>query len=741
MKKIFIIGLIIQFFLPIKILYSQPSPGCPNVYTTLPGSSIPINDYYLCDSGNINIEAHPFNVGATDQYIVTSIPYAPPFPFDAGSPVPGNYADDKYLYAFDLPFKFCFFGEEYEQVVVGTNGIITFNTDLANEYCPWSFSVSLPNSSLPTNAIMCYHDIYPLTSSGSGCGYLRYGVLGTYPCRAFVLNFDQVCHFNVQNIKTTMQIVLYEGTSAIEFHIQSKPVHSGWNGGRCALGIQNSDGTIAYFPPNRNTGVWTATNEAWRFTPSGTPINIFQWYLNGDPQPVNQTSLNSFIDSNATAVAIATYNVCGFTQIVVKDTVRIHVAHLDLPYDTISICQGDSITLTADTTGAFSQIQWSNGMDGNIIHFLPDTSQMIYVNAYFPDGNYCTDSVYINVIDSVYLQFIVNDTPLLDGESFNICRYDTAHITVTGANSYIWSSGDTLSQISVSPDNATTYTVTGNISSCADTASITIGIHPNPNPSIKAIPKEGCIPLVVSFTSKTDVPITQYLWYLSNGVTSHQSSFTYKFNYVGTYDAKLVVESVDGCKDSVFVPGIVSTYPLPNVAFSMSSHSIFTDEPLVIFTNESDADSYEWQYLLQNQSVIFSNDVNPSYEFTMPGNYTIILTGYTDKGCMSQAMDYLEVIGIYSLYVPTAFSPHNKDGLNDYFYPYIYGLSPDPDSYSIMIFDRWGKLVFYSTDINAMWDGTIDGHDAKPGVYIWKITLKYNNNIWETQHGEFLLLE
>ena len=101
--------------------------------------------------------------------IVTSIPYAPPFPFDAGSPVPGNYADDKYLYAFDLPFKFCFFGEEYEQVVVGTNGIITFNTDLANEYCPWSFSVSLPNSSLPTNAIMCYHDIYPLTSSGSGC--------------------------------------------------------------------------------------------------------------------------------------------------------------------------------------------------------------------------------------------------------------------------------------------------------------------------------------------------------------------------------------------------------------------------------------------------------------------------------------------------------------------------------------------------------------------------------------------
>jgi PKD repeat protein len=87
--------------------------------------------------------------------------------------------------------------------------------------------------------------------------------------------------------------------------------------------------------------------------------------------------------------------------------------------------------------------------------------------------------------------------------------------------------------------------------------------------------------LVVSFTSKTDVPITQYLWYLSNGVTSHQSSFTYKFNDVGTYDAKLVVESVDGCKDSVFVPGIVSTYPLPNVAFSMSSHSIFTDEPLV----------------------------------------------------------------------------------------------------------------------------------------------------------------
>ncbi len=437
---------------------------------------------------------------------------------------------------------------------------------------------------------MCYHDIYPLISSDSGCGYLIYGILCTYPCRAFVLNFENVCHYNVQNIKTTMQIVLYEGTSAIEFYIQSKPVNSGWNGGRCALGIQNANGTVVFYPPGRNTGVWTATNEAWRFTSAGTSINTFQWYLDGVPMPINQTTLNTHVNSDAQAIAITTYNCCGNTQIVVKDTVNIYVVHMEVSdIDSMTMCQGDTITLTADTSNIFSLISWSNGMTEPSIQISPSTSEMIYVYGYFHDGSYCTDSTYISVIDSVHLEFLVNGHPYDNAQPFYICENSSAQITATGANTYLWSTNETTPQITVSPDTTTTYSVIGNISSCVDTADITICIYPLANPEIIAKPTKGCVPLVVSFSFESDVPINECNWYLNNGVTSQQKNFKNKFNTAGTYDAKLIVKTTDGCIDSVFEPAIVQTYPLLNVAFSMSSHSIFTDEPLVTFTNESNA--------------------------------------------------------------------------------------------------------------------------------------------------------
>ena len=67
----------------------------------------------------------------------------------------------------------------------------------------------------------------------------------------------------------------------LEVYIQNKPTCNSWNGGRAVIGIQNINGTSGFTPPNRNTGSWSAQNEAWRFTPDGIPIYTINWFENG----------------------------------------------------------------------------------------------------------------------------------------------------------------------------------------------------------------------------------------------------------------------------------------------------------------------------------------------------------------------------------------------------------------------------------------------------------------------------
>ncbi len=74
-------------------------------------------------------------------------------------------------------------------------------------------------NSFRRNAIFgAYHDADP-----SECGNIRYAILGAYPCRTFVFNYDAVCQYSCTNTQTTQQIVLYETTNAIEVYIQNKP--------------------------------------------------------------------------------------------------------------------------------------------------------------------------------------------------------------------------------------------------------------------------------------------------------------------------------------------------------------------------------------------------------------------------------------------------------------------------------------------------------------------------------------
>ena len=70
----------------------------------------------------------------------------------------------------------------------------------------------------------------------------------------------------------------------------------------------------------------------------------------------------------------------------------------------------------------------------------------------------------------------------------------------------------------------------------------------------------------------------------------------------------------------------------------------------------------------------------------------------------------------YALYAPNAFSP-DGDGINDYFNVVGQGLT----NYIIEIYNRWGQMVFKSTNLDNQWDGKFQQINSHPGTYVYKI--------------------
>lgn len=299
---------------------TNAQPGCPDI-------NAGANKTLPCGTTCTNLTATYFNTGNTDSYGVSSIPYTP-FSYTAGTSILVNQ-DDIWSPVINLPFTFCFFGKSYNQVVVGANGLISFDVSLAGTYCTWSTTASgtFPTTNMYKNVIMgVYHDIDP--SMG---GTIKYQLIGTAPCRMFIISWSDVKMYDDVFLvgdcwgvpKATHQIAIYETTNAIEVYIKNKSACTGWNDGLATLGIQDETGTKAYIASNYNNSVWDASNQAWRFTPNGTSIVTVDWLQGGNVIGTGAT-VNVCPSTATTYTARATYQPCnGGTPVVETSTVTV----------------------------------------------------------------------------------------------------------------------------------------------------------------------------------------------------------------------------------------------------------------------------------------------------------------------------------------------------------------------------------------------------------------------------------
>lgn len=359
--------------------------------TNINGTVINRSCTQLCAPVNLQIP----HIKSTTDYTLVSTPYAPyPYVTATGAEDAALYADDEYSYLVNLPFNFCFFGSTYNKTVVGSNGLITF--DPANTSCAnaWPITQSIPyaggticssfSTYYPKASIMAaYSDLDPRIGASPGDRKIQWEVVGTAPCRKFVVSFYHVGVFGVTSgscavPQNTFQIVIHESTGIIEMFFERKSCNSSTNAGRGIMGIQNWNQDQAIAGVGKNNAVWAENNTGYKFIPSAGLsrfVSSEMYTLGGTliSTADSSTSLPGLLDLNFPNVCVnsgssqfvvkTTYSACDGSpnQLVSLDTITINLNQMQANVTPASTsCNGannGTVTVTpASGNGPFTYI-------------------------------------------------------------------------------------------------------------------------------------------------------------------------------------------------------------------------------------------------------------------------------------------------------------------------------------------------------------------------------------------------
>lgn len=279
-----------------------------------------------------------------------------------------------------------------------------------------------------------------------------------------------------------------------------------------------------------------------------------------------------------------------------------------------------------------------------------------------------------------------------------------------------------------------TYTIPG---SCGTTSTIDITVNPLPVITFTGDVLSGCVPVTTTFTNTTAGTGTAS-WFIDGvNMSSSTTTFTNNFNTAGCFDITLQVTSAAGCTNTATQPDMVCAYAYPIADFSFNPTDATVLNPTINFVNQSQgATSYVWDFA----GLGTSTQVNPSFTFpnNTAGSYTVCLEASNASGCIDSICQDILIYDEFLIYVPNAFTV-DGDGLNEVFMPIVSG--HDPLTYELMIFNRWGELIFESHFNQVGWDGSHKSIPAKQDVYVWKLKVKkLNNGELKTYYGHVTLL-
>lgn len=176
----------------------------------------------------------------------------------------------------------------------------------------------------------------------------------------------------------------------------------------------------------------------------------------------------------------------------------------------------------------------------------------------------------------------------------------------------------------------------------------------------------------------------------------------------------------------------VTVGPGPMANFVFSPGSVFTDDTEVTFTNTStDASIYTWNF---GDGTPTSAVEDPIHSYpAIAGVYDITLVATNDLGCSDTIETHIKVKDIVLFYIPNTFTP-DGNAMNDKFRP-VFESGFDPYNFHMVVYNRFGEIVYESYDANAGWDGSYGNQGIiQDGVYTWSIEFKELDNDRIQQH-------
>ena len=460
---------------------------------------------------------------------------------------------------------------------------------------------------------------------------------------------------------------------------------------------------------NSNSGTATVTANG------GTPNYTYLW-SNGD-----NTITSDSLFAGAYTVTVTDINSCDTViSVYISDLSNIEIATNSTQTLCFNQCDGSaSAIITAAGTPPYNYY-WSNNVNTQTISNLCAG----YYNVTVIDFDNCvrTENIYVDQPTEV-------NTDLNQG--IIVCNGDSAEISInntiggTPNYTYIWNTGETADTIFQHEGSG--YLITTDSHSCKDTVFFDI-TEPDIIAIDTALKLSACLESCNGkITIEMEGGVAPYYYNWSNsGTTSNQVSNLCAGDYSVTMSDAL------GCTNVYDFTIGVSDY---QAELTLSSDDIY------IYSGEStniDATPnhiyYYWNPLNTLANNVTANVIaSPTYTTTYQLN---IIDEYGCTATDTITIFVSDVIcGDPYIYVPNAFSP-NDDGNNDILY--VYGEIFDKLYFAV--YDRWGEIIFATTDPKIGWDGTYKGKKADPAVFVYYLEATCLNHKTFIKKGNVTLI-
>ena len=702
--------------------YSQHCPelGPDQILPCGVGSTTLFADLSQCGPGGLN-------PNQTTNYSVAPIPYVAQVNNGANL----FMTDDSQQGPFNIGFTFCFFGTTYTQFYVGSNGWISFSGGQPTTFTTQTLPTG--NALVPKNCIMSpWQDWHP----GIG-GQIKYQTVGTAPCRKLIVSWIGVPMFSCTGNQGTFHIVLNESSNYIDSYIQSKPACLQWQGGTATQGIHNIAGTVAVTVPGRNSTTWTANNDAWRWTPSGPVVTpTLTWYQVGNPVAigtgpsitVTPTTPTQYTCKFVYPICNAGWSSCNAGTSLGPDTVLVVPGPPNLPPPIVTpfgptcngSCDGAINVVSSGGTGV-QTISWNGPING----FTPIGLCAGVYNFTITDAAGCSVTGTTTLVDPPVP--VVGPITFSDTVCFNSSN-EIYSVPSQVGYTYQWSAVGSI----INGQGTNTINV--------DWTSITAGFIPGAV-QVTGFNFNNCpsLPVSIDLNIFDLTPVIDPAGpFCSNDEfsTLNATPIGGVFSGTGMVGADFYPAFADTLNNS-----IVYTYTQSGCVFDDTIDIIVYEQPQLSpitpyneFFELCDGDSIPSVYSVvstlsggYNEWTLLNNTIqSPTFNtaWNTFGMFTLSVVNYVN-GCPSpQQQTVITIVQCPNLlyYVPNSFTPDGDEHNNTFKWVFTSGF--DPYNFHILIFNRWGEVIYESKDSNDYWDGTYNNTPCPAGAYTYKLQFK-----------------